>query len=83
MNLRRLDRLSVPAVRYEFVVSGAGTFPFDMLSHDRAYPANIEEASKLNEYGPERRYVKLVSASSVREWTPHQAGWKTFGWRVE
>lgn len=63
-----------------FTVTGRGDFPFDMLRHDRCYPATGEDAAKLERPdSPTQRAIRLV-ACTVAEITPDR--WASFGWRV-
>lgn len=68
------------------VVSGSGTFPFDMLRHDRAFPSRETESSKLdwnpmNRTGFFRAVVVARYKGSPGSWTPER--WRSFGWRFE
>lgn len=72
---------------FHFTVEGSGTFPFDMLRYDQAYPASESESAKLDWNGqPGLRQVKLATTYHPRERdlrhivTPDR--WQSFGWRV-
>jgi len=78
------------AKRFSFTVTGAGTFPFDMLRYDGAYPTDTESAyqmdtpyrpstEKLRDFNLNKRSVNLMCTD--RE--PTEARWNSFGWKVE
>jgi hypothetical protein len=58
---------------YIFYVEGRGEFPFDMLRHDRAWPATTYDANSLA--GTDNRIICLHSNIS-----PDTRRWKSFGW---
>jgi hypothetical protein len=63
-----------------FTVTGRGDFPFDMLRHNRCYPATSEDAAKLERPdSPTQRAIRLV-ACTIAEITPDR--WESFGWKV-
>lgn len=63
-----------------FTVTGRGDFPFDMLRHDRCFPATSEDAAKLERPdSPTQRAIRLI-ASTYAEITPDR--WESFGWKV-
>ncbi len=65
---------------FTYAVIGKGTFPFDMLRHDGAYPADTTSALNIGRQG--LREVRLFSHG--REgWLPTFARWQSFGWCVK
>ena len=70
-----------PKAVYDYIVTGRGEFPVDMLRYDGAWPANGEAADKLREHHSSQatghRSVKL---RSYRE--PTIGRWSSFGWSV-
>ena len=68
----------------EFVVSGRGEFPFDMLRRDECWPVDTQSAagmaldnSTLAGFRQERRvHLRSNGAVTVRRW-------ESFGWKVE
>jgi hypothetical protein len=68
-----------PKYWYEYFVSGRGRFPYDMLRHDRAWPATGEDAAKIS--SPELRVGRYtVKVNSYQE--PRIGRWESHGWRV-
>lgn len=73
--------------RTDFTVVGRGTFPLDMLRHDRCSPRGPEDAAALA--GPaidmrEIRRIRLVTFHESRDRTtvtPER--WLSFGWSVD
>ena len=67
-----------------FKVSGAGPFPFEMLSEEACWPHNVSDAKTL--IGGGYRIIELkrfVSAKSdyPKDW-PDVRRWQTFDWNV-
>ena len=66
-----------------FTVKGrCGTFPFDMLRHDRCYPATSDDAANLTYVfggGSGRLAIELVAPKRSCI-TPGR--WASFGWTV-
>ena len=68
---------------WEYTVEGRGTFPFDMLRYDRAWPATETDAGILtrhNNRGRTETGEYKVKLHALDEGTP--ARWNSFGWRV-
>lgn len=63
---------------HHFVVEGRGEFPFDMLRHSEAWPADAESAFNLGNYSTQRRIMLI--ARNGRWVSPER--WASFGWRV-
>ena len=61
------------------VVEGRGSFPFDMLRYDAAFPYEQEDAGKLEAHHNERRRVVLCRRG-VNENSGTEGRWKSFGW---
>ena len=81
----RVEKLPAPdrpKAIYRYVVSGFGTFPFDMLRYDAAWPADQESTFHMERppgaTGNSQRSVKLTS---YRPPTPGR--WNSFGWQVK
>ncbi len=74
---------------FKFTVVGRGQFPFDMLRHDMAYPADTTSAMNMGHTGAtydERkapREVTLVVKTERSYWLPTFARWASFGWVVK
>lgn len=62
---------------HTFIVEGRGEFPFDMLRHSSAWPADTTSALALGRR--DRRRVALT-ARTLRYVVPER--WESFGWRV-
>lgn len=67
---------------YEYVVTGSGAFPFDMLRYDHCWPATGEDAGRLDTmFGDresrQRRSIKMWSYNE-----PTTDRWSSFGWSV-
>lgn len=73
---------------FKFTVVGRGQFPFDMLRHDRAFPADTTSAMNMapGETRDERKAVRevvLVSSNPRPTWLPTFDRWASFGWVVK
>lgn len=63
-----------------FTVTGRGDFPWDMLRHDRCFPATGEDAAKLpRPDSPTQRAIRMV-AMQLCDITIGR--WESFGWAV-
>jgi hypothetical protein len=62
-----------PTHLYSYTVTGRGSFPFDMLRHDGAWPADGH--ADIN--GTDRRSVELLSYRA-----PNVERWRSFLWTV-
>ncbi len=60
-----------------FTVAGRGDFPFDMLRHDRAFPADTISALNMG-----RQALRSVSLRTDRLRCVTPARWSSFGWTV-
>ncbi len=75
---RRLEQVSRPRSSYEYWVTGMGSFPLEMLAHDRAWPATPDEAVKLDiRRSHPFRSVKLMSNKR-----PNTDRWWSYSWKV-
>lgn len=63
---------------YDYVVTGKGTFPTDMLRHDQSWPASSRDVDLLH-MSDERRTVKLRTYS---RFNVTDGRWASFGWTV-
>lgn len=63
------------------VVEGSGSFPFDMLRYDSAFPYTQEDAAAMESHRIERRRV-VVCRRGVNQTDATRARWASFGWRV-
>lgn len=70
---------------YEFIVSGQGAFPFDMLRYDAAYPAGAEGVAAISMVSGAHG-VRVIGDINVRLATmvrpPCEVRWASFGWKV-
>jgi hypothetical protein len=62
-----------PKAVYEYVATGSGDFPLDMLSHDHCWPVDA-----ANLMSPEKRSLRMRSHQR-----PSIERWKSFGWSVD
>ncbi|MBN8848184.1 MULTISPECIES: hypothetical protein [unclassified Sphingomonas] len=62
----------------DFMVTGRGAFPFDMLRYDECWPVDADAASALADDVGRR----TVSLRTYRESNIHPARWDSFGWSV-
>jgi len=69
-----------PSKVYEYYATGRGSFPFDMLRLDAAWPADSGSAAKIDDWPPEPKKLRSVRLRSYRE--PTIARWDSFGWSV-
>jgi hypothetical protein len=84
-NEEKLHTEMRPRKRYTYWVTGSGTFPFDMLRYDQAWPTDSESASNLSWSYSDRsaspdRHRRSVMLHSYRE--PTMDRWSSFGWSV-
>jgi hypothetical protein len=71
--LKRNDR---PKYQFDFVVTGAGGFPFDMLHHDQCWPVTGDDAATLAlAADSEPRSIRMRSYQ-----TPTVERWSSLGW---
>jgi hypothetical protein len=79
-----LEASERPKRMYEYYASGTGSFPFDMLRHDSAWPASGFDAAAMDDSTwtkPDRRSgVRSIKLRSYRE--PTVARWSSFNWSV-
>lgn len=71
---------------HSFEVGGVLSFPLDMLRYDRCNPEGPDDvealaASVRREDHARHRYIRLVHIGH-KSWTPTDARWLSFGWRV-
>lgn len=62
---------------HTFIVEGRGEFPFDMLRHSSAYPADTTSAMMLGR--TDRRRIAL-RGGPLRHISPER--WASFGWPI-
>ena len=62
---------------YRYSVRGRGTFPLDMLRHDRACPDTGDDVIAM-ECTDAERTIRLVSHLTA----PTEGRWQSFGWPV-
>lgn len=68
---------------WTYFVSGTGTFPIDMLRHDRCTPAHENDSAQIErsfDRGSGRLVTHVMVKSTVK--APTTARWKSFGWEV-
>lgn len=75
-------------IETSFAVTGAGSFPVDMLRRDQCFPMGTEDVDSITllaDDDPEAyfapRTVHLGHVGSPR-WTPTADRWNSFGWTV-
>jgi hypothetical protein len=67
--------------RVFFIVEGSGTFPFDMLRYDHAWP--YSESKDSPSLDRDLRWgVRRVMLSSDTPQAPTDGRWRSFGWQV-
>ena len=65
-----------PRTRYEYVVTGRGEFPWDMLRYDRCWPMSSSDVAKLEAVaGREPRSILIMSYNK-----PTIDRWSSFNW---
>jgi hypothetical protein len=65
-----------PKYQFDFVVTGAGDFPFDMLHCDQCWPLTSDDAATLTLAAhSEPRSIRMRSYR-----TPTVERWSSFGW---
>ena len=63
-----------PRTRYEYIVTGRGAFPLDMLRYDMCWPCSSSDVAKMGaEYEPRSIAIRSYSAPTIERW-------KSFGW---
>ena len=68
----------------QFVVKGAGKFPFNMQFTDRCYPASVEDSVEVGRMSPlVDREVTLIHLGLTQAWVPTKATWQSFSWPVQ
>ena len=64
---------------YEYVVTGMGDFPVDMLHFDQCWPATADDAAKIVEPASPAEPRSIRMRSHQR---PDTDRWSSFGWAV-
>jgi hypothetical protein len=59
-----------------FNVTGSGLFPYGMLRHDQAFPANLSGIHALEQPSVQR------TGTFYTKKQPNSAKWESFGWKV-
>lgn len=67
------------STRHCFTVTGAGSFPVDMLRYDCCWPYRGEDAARMEHHVRERRRIVLQTDSPLPPTAPR---WESFNWRV-
>jgi hypothetical protein len=65
---------------YYFLVTGAGAFPFAELSRDKAWPATLDDAEKIEYSCPTQAKEQTIRLASRTHPTPDR--WKAAKWPV-
>lgn len=71
-----------------FKVAGTFDFPVDMLRYDSCFPASQDAVSNIHiktfpqEAGRREVIVELRRYAESKTWTPTDARWRSFGWKV-
>ncbi len=73
------DAKERPKARYEYVVTGMGDFPFDMLHLGQCWPATGDDAAKIVEPASPAEPRSISMRSHQR---PDTDRWSSFGWSV-
>jgi hypothetical protein len=72
---------------FKYTVMGKGEFPWDMLRHDMAYPADTVSAMRLQRSSEQDRHllreVTLITIAHRKAWLPTFERWRSFGWFVK
>jgi hypothetical protein len=71
----QVTRKAGPKTRYDYYVTGKGTFPFDMLRYDACWPASADDAAKLY---PNAENPRSILMRSYKQ--PEIERWSSFGW---
>ena len=71
---RHLTQDARPRTRFEYVVTGRGEFPLDMLRYDACWPASSSDVAKM-EAVREPRSIVMASYNA-----PTTGRWLSFGW---
>jgi len=65
---------------HRFTVEGSGSFPFDMLCRERAWPTSSKDAAMLElHYHRELRKIELSTFSMI---PLNYDLWKSLNWKV-
>lgn len=79
----RIDAGERPRSIHEYYVTGAGTFPYDMLRYDACWPVGAEDAAKMDSPpGVATVRQPLRSIRMHSHTAPTIARWSSFGWSV-
>jgi hypothetical protein len=68
--------------QYSFWVTGRGSFPYDMLRYDKAFPVDSEAASRLEPEMSREGARKLRSIHLMSYQEPTVERWQSFVWTV-
>lgn len=60
---------------------GSGTFPFDMLRYDNAFPASELDSGRMTDNG--HREVRLATHSAHGGSDVSKLRWASFGWTIK
>ena len=72
-----------PAKIYDYFVSGRGSFPYDMLRYDAAWPATSEDAARMGVSIADREAYRKVRSVRLRSYhEPTIDRWSSFVWSV-
>jgi hypothetical protein len=73
--------MSRTVIAYTYRVTGMGTFPIDMLRHDRATPYMEGDAAEIERtFQPRARGPWQVRLRGFK--SPNEARWQSFRWGV-
>jgi len=76
VEITRLPANDRPTTHYRYRVTGAGSFPYDMLRYDACWPVDGEQGLNCGE-----RERRMVTMSSYRY--PTVDRWRSFLWAVD
>ena len=69
-----------PRTRFEYVVTGRGEFPTDMLRYDACWPLSSSDVAKIDYGRSTSREARSILIASYSK--PTLERWSSFGWSV-
>lgn len=78
---RKLDRDEWRKVITTATVRGTGTFPFDMLRYDNAWPSGQDDAAAMYPHRDRERGRREIKLCTLYSFTPDR--WHSFGWNCD
>lgn len=68
--------------RYIFTVKGRGSFPFEMLARDQAFPADETQADVIRYACPTQAPAHEITFITYQHAGPSHAGWADCEWPI-